>query len=256
MRSLTGVGITRGSNLDVKGLSKLLDSSYMGESRSGFKKKETFAPSTIGWGHGNCPRYWYIAFDGAEFEESTDSMGFANMANGTAAHERLENLFESAGILEGKEIEAKLEDPPIRGYIDALTSWNNAVVEFKTTRQESYQIKQTTKRPSPNHLVQILIYMVITGRDAGFIIYENKNTQELLVIPVEKTKENVELINYVFNWLRETRKSWVDQNIPVRPYRPTKGKIHQVCQSCPVKKACYEEYPDGDNIVPRLELPK
>jgi hypothetical protein len=35
--------------------------------------KKTFAPSTIAYGHGECARYWYLAFDGQTFEDNADA---------------------------------------------------------------------------------------------------------------------------------------------------------------------------------------
>ena len=51
-----------------------------------FTQKKTFSPSSVGYGNGNCPRYWFIAFTGAEFENETDAMGVVNMDNGTYVH--------------------------------------------------------------------------------------------------------------------------------------------------------------------------
>jgi len=60
----------------------LLEKVYEGDgNQNGFKQKTTFSPSTIGYGHGNCGRYWFIAFEGAEFEEKFDAMARANMEN-------------------------------------------------------------------------------------------------------------------------------------------------------------------------------
>ena len=60
-------------------------------------QKKTFSPSTIGYGHGNCPRYWFIAFSGEEFDEKFDATAIANMLNGTYAHERLQKIIAESG---------------------------------------------------------------------------------------------------------------------------------------------------------------
>ncbi len=36
-------------------------------------EKKTLAPSTIAYQHGQCPRYWYLAFNGNIFDDYTDS---------------------------------------------------------------------------------------------------------------------------------------------------------------------------------------
>jgi hypothetical protein len=50
---------------DYGEFSKLIDDAYNAR-RRGKKntQKKTFSPSTVGYGHGNCPRYWFIAFNG------------------------------------------------------------------------------------------------------------------------------------------------------------------------------------------------
>ena len=47
---------------------KRLEQGYLKPfSETKFTTKKTFAPSTLAWNQGECPRYWYIAFDGADF---------------------------------------------------------------------------------------------------------------------------------------------------------------------------------------------
>ena len=44
--------------------------------------------------------------------------------------------------------------------------------------------------------------MHIKEIDEGFFLYENKNTQEVLVIPVMMTDKNKQIIEELFLWLR------------------------------------------------------
>ena len=50
-----------------------INSGYTVKRVSRHTQKKTFAPSTVAYGHGECPRYWYIAFDGAEFSDNADA---------------------------------------------------------------------------------------------------------------------------------------------------------------------------------------
>jgi hypothetical protein len=61
------------------------------ESKAGFTEKKTFSPSTLGYGHGNCARYWFIAFNGAEFEDTADIKAKAAMENGNYVHDRIQS---------------------------------------------------------------------------------------------------------------------------------------------------------------------
>ncbi len=118
---------------DRKEFAKMLDDAYLATKRAdGDMTKYTFSPSSFGYGHGNCPRYWYMAFSGANFVDNNDAQAVANMANGTLAHERIQNLIHKMGgpikSVE-TEIEIKNEYPPIRGFIDLLINWDDENVK-------------------------------------------------------------------------------------------------------------------------------
>jgi CRISPR/Cas system-associated exonuclease Cas4 (RecB family) len=226
-----------------------IEEAYLKQRRAGgVTKKKTFSPSTIGYGHGNCARYWYIAFDGAEFKETTDAQGLANMQNGTAAHDRIQKVLEGTGRLKDVEIEVTYDDPPIRGFVDAVLEWegNPVIAEIKTAKQEVYAIRQSSMKPSPNHLLQLLIYMKILKAAQGVFIYENKNDQELTLIPIKVSERYVTIIEELFDWLRKVKKSHEDQELPTRPF--TKSK--PACKGCPVFDVCWKELPNGENAIP------
>lgn len=242
--------------VDPQVLSGMLEKAYLARRRpDGFTQKQTFSPSTIGYGHGTCARYWYLAFNGGNFVETTDALGVANMAYGTDAHARIQKLFKEMDILVDEEVEIKLSDPPIRGYLDVMIRWGDEIVigEIKTTREESFVFRKTTGKPMATHLIQVLIYMKATGKKKGFLLYENKNDQTFVVIPVDFNKTNEELLEEVFVWLRLVRKSWEEQQLPIRPFRSQSGKV---CQACPLNKVCWEDEPEGVIKIAKMEVPK
>lgn len=247
---------THATGIDAKKLEAVLEDAYLARKRpDGFTQKKTFAPSSIGYNHGTCPRYWFLAFNGAEFvENGTDALGVANMAYGVDAHTRIQSLFKEAGILVDEEVEVKLNDPPIRGFIDVLIRWEDEVVvgEIKTTRQESFIFRQTTMKPMATHLIQILIYMKATGKQNGFVLYENKNDQTFLVIPVEWNDKHEALLEEVFDWLRIVYSTYEDDVLPMRPFRKQEGKV---CMACPLNKVCWEDNPEGTVKISRMEVP-
>jgi hypothetical protein len=53
----------------LAGLVEAIEEGYRKDNVPKHMQKKTFAPSTLVWNHGVCPRYWYLAFDGAEFYE-------------------------------------------------------------------------------------------------------------------------------------------------------------------------------------------
>ena len=87
------------SFLDTQALIEKIQHGYIVNRVDKHQQKKTFAPSTIAFSHGECPRYWYIAFDGAIFTDNADAYGGANMTAGTKSHERIQQAMHDAGIL-------------------------------------------------------------------------------------------------------------------------------------------------------------
>ncbi len=242
-------------SFDTKKFLDVVEQAYVNSRpQSKYSKKVSFSPSSVGYGAGTCPRYWYLAFTGGEFQNTFDGLSVANMANGTLAHTRIEKLFEDSGVLEEAEREITYQNPPIRGFVDVIVNFegHRVVGEFKTTRQESYVHREAKGEPIDYHKVQVLIYMRVLGLDEGFLLYENKNTQELFMIPVFMDEKNSEYTDYIFNWMNEVRKLWEDQTLPTRPF----SQKNKACKSCALFNVCWNESPDGDVTKAPLEVKK
>lgn len=255
---------SKGNDLNSAEVAEAIEKGFLAQRRPAkdFTQKKTFSPSSIGYGHGTCARFWFIAFTGTEtWQDDVDSMGVANMSLGSAFHDEIQKALEHAGLLVEAELEITLQDPPIRGYLDAIVNWKGeeVVCEIKTTRQESFIFKETSGKPSANHLIQLLIYLKATGKKRGFLLYVNKNDQTFLVIPVELDETNEAIINEVFDWLRIARAAYDEGNLPVRPFRNSKATglpSNKICRGCPVQKDCFEKYPEGVVTIPLMEVPK
>lgn len=233
---------------------------------NGFTKKKSFAPSGVGYGSGTCPRYWYFAFHGANFVYDNTARQRANMDSGTAAGERIAKLFEKAGILNSAEFKIVHDDPPIFGYGDLAVTWQGEqmVGEVKTTRDESFQTRAAAMKAPGYQMIQLLIYMYVLGKDKGFFVVENKNTHELLIIPVKMTDQRRELVEKVFEWMRTVKRHSDADEMPKRPFTPKSPQ----CKSCPVWGDCWGGYvkktakregadPNPGVVdLPPLEVPK
>jgi hypothetical protein len=157
--------------VDPKKLVKLIYSSYQDQRpTTEYKKKNSFAPSTLGYGHGTCARYWIIAFDGTEFTQDTPAMNIASMDNGTDSHTRIQAAMEKAGLLKEKEREIRSLKPPIRGFADIIleVDGKEIVGEIKTIKDQYFIARKQEMQPSNSHLLQVLIYMEVEGVDEGF----------------------------------------------------------------------------------------
>ena len=221
------------------------------------RKKKSFAPSGLGYS-GSCPRYWYYAFNGAEFKYDTDATAMANMDAGTDAGRRLARVLDKAGLLVDDEVKVTHNDPPIFGYIDAMVRWKGEVIvaEIKTTKQETWQYRATNNTVPGYQLLQLLIYMHLTGKDKGFFLTENKNTHEIFLLPVKMNDEYRTLVENTLEWMRTVKKNADEGELPTRPF--TKASMQ--CKGCPVRDTCWEGWTRGsvngtDPNPGKVELP-
>lgn len=234
---------------------KRLEQAYISTARDGTNtKKNTFSPSTVGYGHGNCARYWFIAFNGADFDETKDPGAIANMMNGTYSHDRIQKIMEKTGLVKHLEKEITYQDPPIRGFVDAIIEWEgkDVVGEIKTAKSETFDIKVASNKPSGNHRIQILMYMKVLEINQGFVMYENKNTQEICIIPIEMNESNKTFIDGVFGWMRDVRDLYEKNLLSMR----TNTKSSYQCKGCPVRNECWKNLGEGVVEFPLLEVPK
>lgn len=210
-----------------------------------FQKKKTFAPSTIAYNHGECPRYWYLAFEGGTFEDNSTPYDVANMTSGTMSHDRIQKAMMDSGVAkifkdennnDTTEFKITYSDPPIFGWGDGMITWmdEEMVAEIKTMKGEIFEYFKTKGSPKKSHLIQLLIYMKIMGKAKGMMIYENKNDHELIAFPVEVNDAYRKWVDYAFNWMRTVYKSWQDKELPKKNYRSNS----KICKACPLKLVC------------------
>jgi CRISPR/Cas system-associated exonuclease Cas4 (RecB family) len=226
------------SFLDTKALIEKIQYGYIAKREPRFQQKKTFAPSTIAFSHGECPRYWYLAFEGAEFVDNADAYGGANMTSGTKSHERIQQAMADAGILKDAEFKVTYSDPPIFGFGDVILDWEgeDLLGEIKTMPNEGFEYRKAAGKPKTGHLIQLLIYMKILNKTKAVLIYENKNNHDLLVLPVEVQPGSyaVQWVNQAFEWMKEVRKSWEDKILPEKNYRSNS----KICKTCPIRATC------------------
>ena len=233
--------------INTKKFIEKIESGYLIDQGTEFKQKKTFSPSTLVYGNGSCPRYWFLAFSGTEFTSDNDAYAVANMSSGTLSHERIQKAIEDAGIMVEKEKRIIAQDPPIFGFADAIVQWEEEqpVVEIKTMREEAFAYRKHAKPPS-YHLMQLAIYMKVLGKKLGILLYENKNSHELHAITVEPTPEIIEWAEYAFQWMREVYSQWKSGEIPQKPYRSNS----KVCKGCPVAASCLSAEKGKKKIEP------
>jgi len=236
--------------VDTDALVEKIQHGYIAKRGPRHQQKKTFAPSTIAFSHGECPRYWYLAFEGGTFEDNADAYAGANMTNGTLSHERIQKAMEDAGILKDAEFKVTWSDPPIFGYGDVILDWEgeDLLGEIKTMPMEGFEYRKKTGKAKLGHLIQLLIYMRILNKTKAVLIYENKNNHDLLIIPVQANDYHVRWVGQAFDWMKTVRKAWEDKTLPEKNYRSNS----KICKTCPLSAVC-SEAGKGDIKISSLE---
>ena len=224
------------SFINVDELVEKINYGYIAKRGTKFTQKKTFAPSTIAYSHGECPRYWYLAFEGADFTDNADAYGGANMTAGTKSHERIQQAMADAGILKDSEFKVTWNDPPIFGFGDVILDWGgeDLLGEIKTMPMEGFEYRKASGKPKLGHLIQLLIYMRILNKTKAVLIYENKNNHDLLILPIEANDYHIKWVNQAFDWMKTVRKAWEDKALPEKNYRSNS----KICKTCPIRDAC------------------
>jgi len=105
------------------------------------------------------------------------------------------------------------------------------LIEIKS--MNTFQFKKL-REPTPGHLVQFNLYMLMSGCKEGIFIYEDKNTQDTKMFKVSYNSSNLATELSV---LEEANKAIDENRIPAAQVGfPTSPK----CKKCPFKQLCLD----------------
>jgi hypothetical protein len=156
-----------------------------------------FHPSSLGVKYGDCMRRAVYLLQGVEKKSRLESRIMRVFANGHAVHHRLEASLKAMGGINFKdEVVIEYDNPPVRGHADGTLEWmgRKIVVEIKSCSDEVFFNRSKFKKPKDEHFAQVNLYAYILGYDTVWIIYENKNTQELMFFEKKADPEAAEKI--------------------------------------------------------------
>jgi CRISPR/Cas system-associated exonuclease Cas4 (RecB family) len=162
--------------------------------------------------------------------------------NGNSMHERYSKYFKEISILKEEELTLKDFEKRIKGRIDLLIEIDKTeyIVELKS--MNGIQASKL-KKPKPEHVLQILFYMYMMKIPQGFVLYENKNNQDILSFYIDYEKEKSKL-EYPFNI--------IDTILNTSKKGVLLDKKLDKCTSCIFYDFCKEDV----NIDQLLENPK
>lgn len=195
------------------------------------KKVGGFHPSYTN----QCSRYWYYLFEGAEVTTSFNPQTYRIFDNGHAVHERLYGYLRELGILVAEEIPVTYDNPPIEGTADGIIDLDgHKLIELKSISNEGFHYRKLYKKPKDEHYRQAQIYMRCLDLPSGFVIYENKNNQEIFPILIER--DDV-FIDKLFKKYQGIHESYLKKEIPARPYKRSSAN----CSNCDLADKCWSE---------------
>lgn len=234
--------------------------SFVDQEQNRYVKKKSFAPSSLGYNEGKCPRAWYLKFNGVDSEDVLTFKGRSNMETGTNRHELLQEYLAANPNLDiDIEVELTAEDPPIRAFADGIMHMKDGSdgvipLEIKTSGDQAFAYRVTSFKAANYHKLQLLIYCWIKDARMGVLLYENRNDFEHTKIPVF-VEDHQEYLDYLLDWLRTVYKAYTDDTVP--NFFEGKRKNSKICKDCPFYKPCHElgEKENGVDIK-LLELPE
>lgn len=203
-------------------------------------KKKSFSPSRVVYAHGGCPRFWYQMFHGTHIKEVYTHTDQRSMSSGRSSHEDLQEKLQAGSLVVSLEQKLTYDDPPIMSFADAVIKVDGKLlpVEIKTARSEAYEARERNFQGTDYHTLQLLFYMKMLDADKGFLLYENRNTFENIIVPVFMTEENSKIVEDAFEWMRQVRAASDADTVP----KFFKGRRinSKICTGCPIRKECDE----------------
>jgi CRISPR/Cas system-associated exonuclease Cas4 (RecB family) len=225
------------TNTDIEDDLLIKIDSYL-ESRNStqLKKVGGFHPSYTN----QCVRYWHYLFEGVEVTPTFSPQTYRIFDNGHGVHERIYSYFRDMGILVAEEIPVTYTDPPIEGTADGIIDiYGHKLIELKSISNEGFEYRRIYKKPKDDHFRQAQIYMRCLDLDQAFVIYENKNNQQILPILIDRDDD---FINKLFTKYSKIYKNFIDNKIPARPYKRTSKN----CSGCDLASTCWNDERSGE----------
>lgn len=142
-------------------------------------------------GAGTCLRARQFSYLGMK-GKAPDDHAMNIFLNGTYVHIRHQVVGMAAGYLTDVEVPVRHEGYNLKGTMDAVDA-TGALVEYKSINQNGFmQVRQFGAKPEHKH--QVNSYFLATGHDYARIVYENKNTNDLLEFEVQRDPHEIDIV--------------------------------------------------------------
>lgn len=187
----------------------------------------------------NCRRYWFLLFEGAEQKRAIGPRIQRIFDNGHDVHSRYRDYFESMGVLIDDEVRVSVSDPvPISGYADGILEWGGRkLYELKSISPTRFEFRKLYNKPDEATQRQTNLYLGLLGISEGFVVYEEKGSQALMIFHVPF---NEEAFNKEMKRLKGIYKNVENNTLPKRPYKRDSVQ----CTQCDLLDYCWDKVPD------------
>ena len=148
--------------------------------------KDVFYPSMLG---NPCDRYLYLAYNGQLGDQVIGAKTARIFDHGGSLEIRMNKYFGRTGLFLAAEQSVRLNTPPISGRYDFLLKheeYGRILLELKSINDKGFTA--LIDSPKAEHLLQLQIYLNLTGIENGVVLYENKNDQALKAFKVVRNE--------------------------------------------------------------------
>ena len=156
-------------------------------------------------------------------------------AAGVSIHEKWQNMFQKSGIVVKNEARSFAQKYDLYFTPDSIIKINNKeyVVEIKS--MNTYSFKNAKSHPSGQK--QCMLYMHLLGIENGFVLAEDKNTQEIKIFPV--TYDYKKILPFIdrLNEIQVMKKAFIE-NKEVPPRKCSSSNCKRA-EECNMRAVCF-----------------
>jgi CRISPR/Cas system-associated exonuclease Cas4 (RecB family) len=205
-------------------LKEIIDNFYLENDRGSYVQKRFYVTDA-----GKCPRSVFFKFKQAPCR-ALEARILRLFDHGNYIHELIVKALSGQNVLRGDEVNIPANNL-ISGRADALIQINGQdyIVDVKSINSISFR---TLTEPSEEYIYQLQLYLHFFEIKQGFLLYVNKDTQDLKEFLIEYDQD---LCNKLLDSLEELGKKIENNQVPIRLNDwPSNGQ----CRYCPYKEVC------------------
>ena len=194
-----------------------------------------------------CPRKQIFEFHGLKPAAQNYNPTLQNLFNdGHFRHLRWQIMLLNAGVLTDIEVKTTMPHYRLGGSMDGVNENEGWVFELKGTSQFASIQRNGVMTP---HKKQIQAYLLASGYDTAYIVYEDKSSQSWAEFEIKKDAETVDEIESILVMLNEG----LDGGELPQPYEDCKNQTGSTFDRCPFSGVCLG-FSASEEVAQRVQL--